>query len=285
MRRFYRLRIDPDVRHVPREALVNRTRSLLADAVALRTRSDVPIGTMLSGGLDSTSITVLIDEYRRGLTPDGSQPAFDGLRLFHQTFSAVWANRARRGAPDRAAVRSARRDLAPDRITGEAATSGAREGRLPPRRTVRDAGSDRAVHPDAGGSSRGRSGRAERARLGRDARWVRQASSCRPVWRICWRQPSGLVRRRVPARCGAREVGAVGRSRGDAAPNRFPRCSGSPPSVSCDAGGSRPRAVRSTRAETRTRLYWTTRSTGPAPRRRVCRRSCGRGDQAARRRD
>ena len=88
-RRFYRLRIDPDVRQAPHEALVSRTRSLLADAVALRTRSDVPIGTMLSGGLDSTSITALIDhtgaDSRR---PDRKRPLKDsGSSIRHSRLS------------------------------------------------------------------------------------------------------------------------------------------------------------------------------------------------------
>ena len=78
-------RVDPD----PARAVAD-FRNLLSDAVRLRLRSDVPVGTMLSGGLDSTSIVALIDELKgAGI---GSRPPSEarGLRSFHRAFSACW---------------------------------------------------------------------------------------------------------------------------------------------------------------------------------------------------
>jgi asparagine synthase (glutamine-hydrolysing) len=73
-RRYWTLTIDGRHDRQSREELVDRYRELLTDSVRLRVRSDVPIGTMLSGGLDSTSITALICE----------------LSSFHHTFTACW---------------------------------------------------------------------------------------------------------------------------------------------------------------------------------------------------
>jgi len=70
------------------EAVAEFRRSLVS-AVGLRTRSDVPIGTMLSGGLDSATITGLLHRHQH--TRDFAETVgADGLRSFHQTFSACW---------------------------------------------------------------------------------------------------------------------------------------------------------------------------------------------------
>ncbi len=69
------------------EGLTDEFRDLLTDAVGLRVRSDVPIGTMMSGGLDSTAIAALIKQHQRA--PEAGR-TFDGLTAFHHTFSACW---------------------------------------------------------------------------------------------------------------------------------------------------------------------------------------------------
>jgi asparagine synthase (glutamine-hydrolysing) len=68
--------------------LITEFASRLADSVRLRVRSDVPIGTMMSGGLDSTAITSLIRAQQQGVGID--ERPFHGLASFHHTFSACW---------------------------------------------------------------------------------------------------------------------------------------------------------------------------------------------------
>jgi asparagine synthase (glutamine-hydrolysing) len=63
---------------------------LLAESVHVRVRSDVPIGTMMSGGLDSTAITALI----RAEQLHAGADRFQGLEAFHHTFSACWPGSA-----------------------------------------------------------------------------------------------------------------------------------------------------------------------------------------------
>lgn len=68
------------------DELIERYRGLLTDAVRRHLRADVPVGSCLSGGLDSTAITLLMNR----LLNDGEE---DGKlrRSVQKTFSAVYS--------------------------------------------------------------------------------------------------------------------------------------------------------------------------------------------------
>ncbi|MEK9753570.1 MAG: asparagine synthase (glutamine-hydrolyzing) [Rhodospirillaceae bacterium] len=57
--RYWDLAPDPDAGRLSDDDVVERFAELLKDAVAIRMRSDVPVGSCLSGGLDSSSIVCL----------------------------------------------------------------------------------------------------------------------------------------------------------------------------------------------------------------------------------
>ena len=57
--RYWNLCFTPKLR-APEGELIERTRDLLAEATALRLRSDVPVGAFLSGGLDSSIVVGLM---------------------------------------------------------------------------------------------------------------------------------------------------------------------------------------------------------------------------------
>jgi len=60
-RRWYRLP-EPDSLHLPLATAAERLHYLLRDSVRLRLRADVPVGSCLSGGLDSSAIVCLVNE-------------------------------------------------------------------------------------------------------------------------------------------------------------------------------------------------------------------------------
>ncbi|MCS7057117.1 MAG: asparagine synthase (glutamine-hydrolyzing), partial [Thermoflexales bacterium] len=91
VRRFWSLPVNPELGPPrPEPTAAERVLELLTDAVRLRLRSDVPIGTCLSGGLDSSAIVALINrlmysEHHMSRTQIGAQ---------QKTFTAAYENDA-----------------------------------------------------------------------------------------------------------------------------------------------------------------------------------------------
>jgi len=59
--RYWSLRFDPEPQRLADDEAAERLLSLLADASRIRLRSDVPVGAYLSGGLDSSFVTALVN--------------------------------------------------------------------------------------------------------------------------------------------------------------------------------------------------------------------------------
>ena len=68
VKKFYTIAIKPEIGELPMEQAVDGFKNLFADAIQLRLRSDVQVGTALSGGLDSSSISALAAHTYRGQT-------------------------------------------------------------------------------------------------------------------------------------------------------------------------------------------------------------------------
>ncbi len=83
LRRYWTLDMDAPARNGSDAALADEFRALFTDAVRIRLRSDVPVGSSLSGGLDSSSVVCTM---RSLLGPDSSTR--------QQTFSARYEDRA-----------------------------------------------------------------------------------------------------------------------------------------------------------------------------------------------
>lgn len=73
--RYWDVRPRADYASLSESDAVVRFRELLTDAVRIRMRSDVPVGSCLSGGLDSSAIVSLV---RKIIAPDGDYHTFTG---------------------------------------------------------------------------------------------------------------------------------------------------------------------------------------------------------------
>jgi asparagine synthase (glutamine-hydrolysing) len=87
---YWRAPEPAEVEPIPRERAVSTFRELLYDSVRLRLRSDVPVGTALSGGLDSSSIVAVECDLLKGSPVHTFSSVFSQPELSEERFiSAV----------------------------------------------------------------------------------------------------------------------------------------------------------------------------------------------------
>jgi asparagine synthase (glutamine-hydrolysing) len=90
-RRFWNFDSGRDLRHCSEPELIDCFRDLLVDSVRIRMRSDVPVGTMLSSGLDSSSIAASVRVlWTKMATPESCSAHLGDFRTFHHAFTACW---------------------------------------------------------------------------------------------------------------------------------------------------------------------------------------------------
>jgi len=59
IKRYYSIEVDKKLKNIDEDAAIKRYKNALEEAIKLRLRSDVKVGTCLSGGLDSSSIATI----------------------------------------------------------------------------------------------------------------------------------------------------------------------------------------------------------------------------------
>ena len=105
---------QPEATDVPRryEDAVAHLRELLVDSVTLRLRSDVPVGTSLSGGVDSSSVVSLMAQISRASTRHAFTARFRGFARDEWHYASLVARHA--GVTDHHAVEPQADDLLND---------------------------------------------------------------------------------------------------------------------------------------------------------------------------
>jgi len=84
--RYWDVQPKEEYARLPEAEAFRLFRELLTDSVRLRMRSDVPVGSCLSGGLDSSAIVCLV---RKVIRPEGEYHTFTGR--FPGTWADEWA--------------------------------------------------------------------------------------------------------------------------------------------------------------------------------------------------
>lgn len=83
--RYWDVRLNQEFASMSEKEAFDQFREILIDSIRLRMRSDVPVGSCLSGGLDSSAIVCIV---RKLLHPDGDYHTFTGR--FPNTAADEW---------------------------------------------------------------------------------------------------------------------------------------------------------------------------------------------------
>ena len=98
IKRYWRIDKESKIDIAPEQAIETFI-SLFSNSIKRRLRSDVPLGTSLSGGVDSSSIAYFVNNLVRGTASEDSGTAYRSKPGSLQTFSAVFPGFERDESP------------------------------------------------------------------------------------------------------------------------------------------------------------------------------------------
>ena len=95
IKKYWDIDINKEITYKNDRDYAERFKQLMIDSVKLRLRSDVPIGSCLSGGLDSSLIVCIVNNFLRG------EHKIDQLGKWQQTFSACYDKKIYKNCDER----------------------------------------------------------------------------------------------------------------------------------------------------------------------------------------